>query len=457
MAEGENVVKRIKPHDDKAERGVIASMLMDREAISEVSAVINKEDFYNAQYGYLYEAIVSLYNEGKAVDEILLGEKLKQMGLPEEITGLGYLGEILADTQTSAFAKNYAEIIRNKSYLRKLIKASEDHMKMAYEEKGEVDEILETAEQDMFTLVQGRSGKNDFDNIRQVVVDVIGDIEAATKTRGRVNGLRTGFKELDNMLTGMHGGELILVAARPSMGKTAFVLNIAHHVAYKERIPVAMFSLEMSSRQLVTRLIAVDSMVDAKSIKTGDLKDGDWTKIIESTNNIANSPIFIMDNSAITVSEMRSKCRKLKQQEDIGLIIIDYLQLMTAAGKVESRQLFIAEVSRALKSIARELDVPVIALSQLSRAVDSRPDHKPVLADLRESGAIEQDADVVMFIYRDDYYNPETTEKPGVAEIIIAKQRNGSTGPIELAWISKYTKFANLSIEKSGGVPPKQG
>ena len=457
MAEGENVVKRVKPHDDKAERGVIASMLMDREAISDVSALLNKEDFYNAQYGYLYEAIVVLYNEGKAVDEILLAEQLKKMGLPEEITGLNYLGEILADTQTSAFAKQYAEIIRNKSYLRKLIKASEDHMKMAYEGKGEVDEILETAEQDMFTLVQGRSGKNDFDNIRQVVVDVIGDIEAATKTRGRVNGLRTGFKELDNMLTGLHGGELILVAARPSMGKTAFVLNIAHHVAYKERIPVAMFSLEMSSKQLVTRLVAVDSMVDAKSIKTGDLKDGDWTKIIESTNNIANSPIFIMDNSAITISEMRSKCRKLKQQEDIGLIIIDYLQLMSAAGRVESRQLFIAEVSRALKSIARELDVPVIALSQLSRAVDSRPDHKPVLADLRESGAIEQDADVVMFIYRDDYYNPETTEKPGVAEIIIAKQRNGSTGPIELAWISKYTKFANLSIEKSGGAPPKQG
>ena len=457
MAEGENVVKRVKPHDDKAERGVIASMLMDREAISDVSALLNKEDFYNAQYGYLYEAIVTLYNEGKAVDEILLAEQLKKMGLPEEITGLNYLGEILADTQTSAFAKQYAEIIRNKSYLRKLIKASEDHMKMAYEGKGEVDEILEIAEQDMFTLVQGRSGKNDFDNIRQVVVDVIGDIEAATKTRGRVNGLRTGFKELDNMLTGLHGGELILVAARPSMGKTAFVLNIAHHVAYKERIPVAMFSLEMSSKQLVTRLVAVDSMVDAKSIKTGDLKDGDWTKIIESTNNIANSPIFIMDNSAITISEMRSKCRKLKQQEDIGLIIIDYLQLMSAAGRVESRQLFIAEVSRALKSIARELDVPVIALSQLSRAVDSRPDHKPVLADLRESGAIEQDADVVMFIYRDDYYNPETTEKPGVAEIIIAKQRNGSTGPIELAWISKYTKFANLSIEKSGGTPPKQG
>ena len=457
MAEGENVVKRVKPHDDKAERGVIASMLMDREAISNVSALLNKEDFYNAQYGYLYEAIVTLYNEGKAVDEILLAEQLKKMGLPEEITGLNYLGEILADTQTSAFAKQYAEIIRNKSYLRKLIKASEDHMKMAYEGKGEVDEILEIAEQDMFTLVQGRSGKNDFDNIRQVVVDVIGDIEAATKTRGRVNGLRTGFKELDNMLTGLHGGELILVAARPSMGKTAFVLNIAHHVAYKERIPVAMFSLEMSSKQLVTRLVAVDSMVDAKSIKTGDLKDGDWTKIIESTNNIANSPIFIMDNSAITISEMRSKCRKLKQQEDIGLIIIDYLQLMSAAGRVESRQLFIAEVSRALKSIARELDVPVIALSQLSRAVDSRPDHKPVLADLRESGAIEQDADVVMFIYRDDYYNPETTEKPGVAEIIIAKQRNGSTGPIELAWISKYTKFANLSIEKSGGAPPKQG
>ena len=447
MAE-ENTIRRIPPHDNNAERSVIGSMLMDRDAISEVSAMLNKEDFYNTQYGIIYDAIVELYNEGKPVDEVILGEKLREKGAPDEISNMGYLGDILANVPTSAFAKSYAEIVKDKSYLRKLIKLSDITVNKAYEGTDAVDVIMEKTESDMFKLMQQRTGSSDFSSIRNVIVDVIGEIEAATQTKGKINGLRTGFTDLDNMLTGLHGGELLLVAARPAMGKTAFVLNIAHHVATREKVPVVMFSLEMSREQLVTRLVAVDSMVEAKNLKTGDISDSDWGKIIQSADDLADVDVFIDDNSSITIAELRTKCRKLKQTEGIGLIIIDYLQLMSSSEKVESRQLFISEVSRSLKALARELNVPVIALSQLNRAVDSRPDHRPVLADLRESGAIEQDADVVMFIYRDDYYNQES-EKPGVAEIIVAKQRNGATGPVELAWLSRYTKFANLAKNKN--------
>ena len=448
----EESIKRIPPHDLNAEKSVISSMLQDRDAISDVSAILNKDDFYSGEYGLLFEAMVDLYNEGKPVDEVILSEKLKSKGAPEEIYRLGYLGEILASSTTSTFAVDYANIVKNKSYLRKLIRLSDGIQASAYESGDNVDEIMEDAETRIFALMQKRSGSRDFDDMSDVVLAVIGEIEAAVNNKGKINGLRTGFRDLDNMLTGLHGGELILVAARPSMGKTAFVLNIAHYVAMKETVPVAIFSLEMSSEQLVTRLVAVDSMVDAKNLKTGDISDSDWVKIIDSTNLLANAPIFIDDNSSITISELRTKCRKLKQTENIGLIIIDYLQLMSSGEKerVESRQVFISNVSRALKSLAKELNVPIIALSQLNRAVDSRPDHRPVLADLRESGAIEQDADVVMFIYRDDYYNKES-EKPGVAEIIVAKQRNGSTGPVELAWMGKYTKFSSISYEGQGG------
>ncbi|MBP3233441.1 MAG: replicative DNA helicase [Eubacterium sp.] len=447
MAE-ENTIRRIPPHDINAERSVIGSMLMDRDAISEVSAILIKEDFYNTQYGIIYDAMVDLYNEGKPVDEIILGEKLREKGAPEEISSLGFLGEILANVPTAAFAKDYAAIVKDKAYLRRLIKLSDGVTARAYESSEPVDTIMEKAESDIFKLMQNRSGSTEFQPIRNIVVNVISEIEAAAKNKGQINGLRTGFTDLDNMLTGLHGGELLLVAARPAMGKTAFVLNIAHHVATREKVPVVMFSLEMSREQLVTRLVAVDSMVEAKNLKTGDISDSDWTKLIRSADELAGVNVFIDDNSSITIAELRTKCRKLKQTEGIGLIIIDYLQLMSSSEKVESRQLFISEVSRSLKALARELNVPVIALSQLNRAVDSRPDHRPVLADLRESGAIEQDADVVMFIYRDDYYNPDTTEKPGVAEIIVAKQRNGATGPVELAWLSKYTKFANLARPK---------
>ncbi|MCR5225954.1 MAG: replicative DNA helicase [Eubacterium sp.] len=445
MAE-ENIIKKIPPHDSDAEKSVISSMLTDKDAISEVSAILLNEDFYNPQYGLIFDAIVKLYNEGRPVDDVVLGDKLREMGAPESVSNLGFLGEILASNATAAFALDYANIVKDKAYLRKLIKFSDRVTANAYEARDSVDAIMDKAEADIFSLMQQKSSSGEQKNMEELVSNVIIEIEQATRKKGEINGLRTGFKNLDYMLTGLHGGELIIIAARPGMGKTAFVLNIAHHIAIREKTGVAIFNLEMTAEQLVTRLMAVDSMVESGHMKTGDISDSEWGKLLESTQNLNTAPLYIDDNSSITIAELRTKCRKLKQTKNIGLIVIDYLQLMNSTGKVESRQLFIAEVSRALKSLAKELNIPIIALSQLNRAVDTRQDHRPTLADLRESGAIEQDADVVMFIYRDDEYNKES-EKPGVAEIIVAKQRNGSTGTAELAWIGKYTKFANISYE----------
>ena len=439
----ENSIRRVNPHSKEAEQYVIGAMLMDRNVISDLADLLTKEDFYNAQYGILYDAMVDLYREGQPVDVITLSNKLKTKDVPEEISSTAFIAEIISAVPTSANAKHYAQIVQDKSALRKLIRLCEDTEKDCYIENESAGVILEQAEESVFKLVQGRTRATDIVPIRSIVIDVIAEIEEAARNKGQVTGLSTGFKDLDNKLTGMHGGELLLVAARPAMGKTAFVLNIAHDLAVMHNIPVAVFSLEMSKEQLVSRMIAIDAMVDSKKMKVGDLSDDDWDKVIESTEAISKAPLYIDDNSSITVSELRSKCRKLKQNKDIQLIILDYLQLMSSARHVESRQIFIAEVSRAMKNIARELNIPVIALSQLSRAVDSRPDHKPVLSDLRESGSIEQDADVVMFIYRDEYYNPETTQKPMTAEIIIAKQRSGETGSVDLRWIGKYTKFAD--------------
>lgn len=439
----DNSIRRIQPHNKEAEQSVIGAMLMDRDVISDVADLLSREDFYNAQYGILYEAMVELYNEGKPVDMVTLNDHLKKKNVPEEISNPVFIGEIISAVPTSANARQYAQIVQDKSVLRKLIKLCEDTEKNSFLASEDVDNILEEAEQSIFKLVQSKSGSSDFTPISKIVINVINEIEEAARNKGKVTGLSTGFIDLDNMLTGLHGGEFILVAARPAMGKTAFVLNIAHDLAVVHNVPVALFSLEMSKEQLVSRMIAIDAMVDSKSMKLGNLSDDDWDKVIESTEVIAKAPLYIEDNSAVTVSDLRSKCRKLKQNHNIGIIILDYLQLMSTTRKVESRQQFIAEVSRAMKTMARELNIPVIALSQLSRAVDSRPDHKPVLSDLRESGSIEQDADVVMFIYRDEYYNPDTTTKPGTAEVIVAKQRSGETGSVDLIWLGKYTKFAN--------------
>lgn len=439
----ENTVKRILPHNDKAEQGIIGSMLVNRDAISDVMDMLTGDEFYNKQYGILFDNMVELYSEGASVDTVTLNERLKRKAIPDEVANTDTLARLVMETPLYAPVKDYARIVKDKATLRQLIRLCENAEADGYKSEEAVEDILERAEQSIFKLVQNRNGSEETVSIRDVVMNVILEMEEAARHDGKVTGVPTGFRDLDSMLTGMHAGELLLVAARPAMGKTAFVLNIAHYLAVMKHIPVGFFSLEMSREQLASRVLAIDAMVDSKNMKTGNLSDDDWDKVIESTEAVANSPLYIEENSAITISDLRSVARKWKQNYGIQVLMIDYLQLMSPSRSVESRQVFIAEVSRALKNLAKELKIPIIALSQLSRAVDARPDHKPVLSDLRESGSIEQDADVVMFIYRDEYYNPETTEKPQTAEIIIAKQRSGETGSVDLLWIGKYTKFAD--------------
>ena len=438
----EAFIKKVQPNSPEAEKSVIGSMLMDRDAITEVADVLVKEDFYQNTNGILYEAMVELYREGKPVDLITLQNKLKEKQVPESIQSLDYIRELVEAVPTSANAKQYAGIVREKSILRKLIKVTEKITADCYLGKDEFSTILEETEKDVFHLLQNASGREDFVPIRDVVLNTLDQIEEASKNKGKITGIPTGFTDLDYKLTGLHPSQLLIVAARPAMGKTAFVLNIAQHVAFRQNVPVAIFSLEMSKEQLVTRLMSMEAMIDSQLIRTGELEDQDWEKLMESAAVIGHSPLIIDDTPGLTIAEIRSKCRRYKQAQGVGLVIIDYLQLMAGNGKSESRQQEISEISRSLKALAREIDAPIIALSQLNRAVDSRTDHKPVLSDLRESGSIEQDADVIMFIYRDDYYNPDT-EKKNLAEIIVAKQRSGSTGSIELAWLGQYTKFAN--------------
>lgn len=438
----ESVIKRIQPHSIEAEQSVIGAMLMDKEAIVVASEMLHGDEFYARQYGILFDAMVELYNEGKPVDLITLQNRLREKDVPPEISSLEFVKDLLNVVTTSANIKHYATIVSEKALLRKLIRTNEEIANTCYLGKEKVETILADTEKKIFELVQSRNS-GDYVPIRQVVINALEKIEASAKTKGNVTGLSTGFLDLDYKTAGMQPSDFILVAARPSMGKTAFVLNIAEHMAFKDNKCVAIFSLEMSKEQLVNRLFSLESRVDAQVLRTGDLKDSDWEKLIESANVIGKSRLIIDDTPSISISEMRSKCRKFKLEHGLDIVIIDYLQLMSGSGRSDSRQQEISDISRSLKAMARELNVPVIALSQLSRAVEQRPDHRPMLSDLRESGAIEQDADVVMFIYRDDYYNHDS-EKKGVSEIIIAKQRNGPIGTVELAWLPEYTKFANL-------------
>lgn len=438
----EAVLKRVLPHSVEAEQSVIGSMLMDREAIVVASELISGEDFYNKQYGIVFETMVELNDQGSPVDLVTLQNRLREKDVPPEVSSLEFIGELVRAVPTSANIKYYTNIVAEKSTLRKLIRLNEEIANTCYAGKESLEFILEDTEKRVFQLVQKRN-TGDFVPIRQVVMNAMDKIEAASRNKGAVTGIPTGFIDLDYRTAGMQPSDLVLIAARPSMGKTAFVLNIAQHVAFKQNRAVAIFSLEMSKEQLVNRLFSLESRVDAQHLRTGQLNDQEWEKLIESAGVIGRSNLIIDDTPGISIAELRSKCRKFKLEHNLSMIIIDYLQLMSGSGRVDSRQQEISEISRALKAIAREMNVPVLALSQLSRAVEQRPDHRPMLSDLRESGAIEQDADVVMFIYRDDYYNHDT-EKKDVAEIIIAKQRNGPIGTVELAWLPMYTKFANL-------------
>ena len=441
----EALIKRVMPHNVEAEQSVVGAMLMDKDAILTASEIISGADFYQTAYGVIFDSMVELFNEGKPVDLVTLQERLREKDVPDEIASLEFVRDLITIVPTSANVKYYAEIVSDKSMMRKLIKLNDSISNSCYAGKESLQEILENTEKSVFDLIQNRN-TGDYVPIKQVVMNALERIEKASKNKGTVTGIPTGFIDLDYKLSGLQPSDLILVAARPSMGKTAFVLNIAQYVAFKKNKGVAIFSLEMSKEQLVNRLFSLESQVDAQALRTGNLKDSDWEKLIEGAGNIGRSNLVIDDTPGISISELRSKCRKYKLELDIELVIIDYLQLMSGkvGGRSESRQQEISEISRSLKGIARELNVPVIALSQLSRAVEQRPDKRPMLSDLRESGAIEQDADVVMFIYRDEYYNKDS-EKKKQAEIIIAKQRNGPVGTVDLAWLGEYTKFANLS------------
>ena len=414
----EAAMKRIPPHSAEAEQAVLGAMLMNKEAITVASEILSGDDFYQTAYGILFNSMVELFHAGKPVDLITLQEYLKEKDVPPEISSMEFARDLLMGTQTSANIKSYAEIVREKSIMRRLIKVNEETANACYLQNQPLEEILEDAQKQVFALAE-TGNSEEYVPIKQVVLNALDVIERASKTKGTVTGIPTGFIDLDYKLSGLQRSDLVLIAARPSMGKTAFVLNIAQHVA-------------------------LESHVDAQILRTGNLSDTDWEKLIEGAGTIGSSRMIIDDTSGITISEMRSKCRKYKLEMGLDLIIIDYLQLMSGSNsrKNESRQQEISEISRSLKGLARELNVPVLALSQLSRAVEQRTDKRPMLSDLRESGAIEQDADVCMFIYRDDYYNPDTEDK-NIAEIIIAKQRNGPIGTVRLAWMPQYTRFGN--------------
>ncbi len=439
----EAILKRILPHSMEAEQSVIGSMIMDREAIVVASEIVLGDDFYNKQYGVMFDTMVELNDEGRPVDLVTLQDRLREKDVPPEVSSLEFIRDLMTAAFTSANIKHYANIVAEKATLRRLIRINEDIANTCYVGKESLEDILADTEKRVFDLVQRRN-TGEFVPIRQIVMNAMDNIEKASHNKGNVTGVATGFLDLDYRTAGMQPSDLILVAARPSMGKTAFVLNIAQYVAFKQAKTVAIFSLEMSKEQLVNRLFSMESKVDSQHLRTGNLSDMEWEKLIESAGIIGKSNLIIDDTPGISISELRSKCRKYKLEHNLEMIIIDYLQLMSGSGRsTDSRQQEISDISRSLKALARELHVPVIALSQLSRAVEQRPDHRPMLSDLRESGAIEQDADVVMFIYRDDYYNKDT-EKKGIAEIIIAKQRNGPIGTVELVWLPDFTKFANL-------------
>jgi len=419
----EAILKRVLPHSLEAEQSVIGSMIMDREAIVVASELICGEDFYNKSYGVLFDSMVELNDQGQPVDLVTLQNRLKEKDVPPEISSLEFIRDLITAVPTSANIKYYTNIVAEKAMLRRLIRLMEEIANNCYAGKDSMEVIMEETEKKVFNLVQRRN-TGDYVPIREVVMNAMDKIEKASHNSGGVTGIATGFIDLDYRTAGMQPSDLVLIAARPSMGKTAFVLNIAQYVAFHSGECVAIFSLEMSKEQLVNRLFAMESKVDSQHLRTGNLSDMEWEKLIESAGMIGQSKLIIDDTP--------------------GISIIDYLQLMSGSGRgTDSRQQEISDISRSLKALARELQVPVLALSQLSRAVEQRPDHRPMLSDLRESGAIEQDADVVMFIYRDDYYNPDT-EKKGIAEINIAKQRNGPIGTIDLVWLPEFTKFANL-------------
>lgn len=434
-------IGRIPPHSIEAEQSVLGSMILDKEAINTAIEILRPEDFYKEANGEIFEAILVLFNKNEPVDLITLSEELKRRGTLENVGGVTYLANLSSGVHTTLNTKYYCNIVEEKSLLRQLIKSSNEIMGKAYEDSEDVHAIIEKAEKDIFDITQG-SHREGFSPISEVLLDSFAKIEEMAANEGGLTGLTTGFIDIDDKLSGLQKSDLILLAARPSMGKTAFGINIATNSALKAKASVAIFSLEMSKEQLVQRMISATAHVDLQKIISGRLTEDEWLQIINSMGPLSQAQIFIDDTPGISLMEMKAKCRRLKMEKGLDLVLIDYLQLMQMEGHSENRQQEISAISRGLKGLAKEMDCPVIALSQLSRAPELRADHRPILSDLRESGAIEQDADVVLFLYRDEYYHEES-EKKNIGEVIIAKHRNGPTGTVELVWKKEFTKFLN--------------
>lgn len=436
------VVNKVQPNDTLAEQAVLGSMLVSTDAVQTAIEVLKPEDFYREDNKEIYAAMQDLYSIGKEIDMITVSEQLRLRGTLEKVGGTQNLATLIDNVPTTSNIENYVKIVEEKSTLRNLIKVANDIIKNGYSQTEELDAIIEQSEKGIFDLVQNRNSKG-YSSMREILVAAFDSIEKMYQNKEKLSGIESGFIDLDEKISGLNKSDLIIVAARPAMGKSAFVLNIASYVAMHDKVPVMIFNLEMSKEQLVKRMLSSESEIDSMKLNNADLESDDWLKLGEASGRLSDVPIYIEDTSSLSSSEIRAKCRKAKLEKGIGLIIIDYLQLMESRSNVASRQQEISEISRSLKIMAKELDVPVIALSQLSRATESRADHRPMLSDLRESGSIEQDADIVLFLHREDYYDKET-EKKNVAEVIIAKNRHGETGTVELAWIGKYTKFANL-------------
>ena len=436
------IFQNVPPHDDAAELAVLGAMFLDREAASLALEMLTGEDFYRPDHRQVFEAAEELYHSGVPIDMITVKNKLEEKQVFEQIGGLPFLANISTSVGSSANMRHYAAIVEEKSVLRRLIRTANNISQMSYEGKTDVNAIMDTAEKGIFDIMQNRHS-DQFHHIRDIAVDSIEKIEDIYRSKEKLTGVPTGFVDFDQKTAGLQKSDLILLAARPSMGKTAFALNIIQNAAIRSNVPTAVFSLEMSREQLVNRMLCSEAMLDAQRLRTGELTDSDWADLIQAMGPLSQAPIYIDDTPGVTPMEVRSKCRRLKVEKGLGLIVIDYLQLMSGNSRNDSRQQEISEISRSLKAIAREMEAPVIALSQLSRACEQRADHRPMLSDLRESGAIEQDADVVAFLYRDEYYFPDT-EKKNQAELIIAKQRNGPTGTVDLTWMGQYTKFGNF-------------
>lgn len=435
---------KIPPNDVEAEQAVIGSMLTDRDAVISAIEVLKEEDFYREDNKTIYAAILNLYNRSEPIDIITLKSELTSMGMFDKIGGLEYIVGLPEKVPTTANVEKYISIVKEKSELRRLIKAANEIIEQGYDPTENIDDIMNSAEKKIFNIMQDKDQKT-YSPIKDVLIDAFTELEQLYNQKQHVTGVPTGFIDLDYKTAGLHNSDLILIAARPAMGKSAFALNIATNAAVRAKVPVVLFSLEMSKEQMVNRILCSEAMVDSNKVRTGKIDDDDWIKLADTMGDLSEAPIYIDDTPGIAINEIRAKCRKLKLEKNIGLVVIDYLQLVQGSSKRASgsREQEISEISRSLKILAKEINVPVIALSQLSRAPEQRPDHRPMLSDLRESGAIEQDADIVMFLYRDDYYNEDSEEK-GIAEVIVAKHRAGSTGTVKLIWLGNYTKFANM-------------